>query len=182
MLLAGALIAGFVFFFLLRRQKRRHATPIAPASRRQASYPKSNMSVEKGPTAIAAPVGNIDDLLPQPTEDDAITGDLSRIRDNINNHVRTYYHPGPISTTDINEAGIRDIAASTGTSASVVIRALTDPATKDKALRSIIASVILTRCTGERSPSLLPNDVAALSASIPVSNGNNRKLLPIVAN
>lgn len=138
------------------------------------------MGVEKGPTAVAAPVGNIDDLLPQPVEDDAITGDLSRIRDNINNHVRTYYHSGPVPATDINEAGIRDIAASIGTSASVIIKALADPAIKDKALRSIIASVILTRCTGERSPSLLPNDVAAMSASIPVSNGNNRKLHSVV--
>jgi len=131
------------------------------------------MGIEKGPTAIAAPVGIIDDLLPQPVEDDAITRDLSRIRDNINNHVRTYYHSGPISATDVNETGIRDIAAATGTSAAVVVKALADPTNRDKALRSIIAAVILTRCTGERSPSLLPNDVAAMSASIPVSNENN---------
>jgi hypothetical protein len=35
--------------------------------------------------------------------------------------------------------------------------------------------VILTRCTGERSPSLLPSDVAVLSASISQSNGTSRK-------
>jgi hypothetical protein len=179
MLLAGALIAGFIFFFLLRRLKRRHTTPIASSSRGHASHPESNMGMEKGPTAIAAPVGIIDDLLPQPVEDDAITGDLSRIRDNINNHVRTYYHSGPIPATDVNETGIRDIAAATGTSAAVVVKALADPTNRDKALRSIIAAVILTRCTGERSPSLLPNDVAAMSASIPVNNGNNCRSLPL---
>jgi hypothetical protein len=179
MLLAGALIAGFIFFFLLRRQKRRHTTPIASSSRGHASHLESNMGMEKGPTAIAAPVGIIDDLLPQPVEDDAITSDLSRIRDNINNHVRTYYHSGPIPATDVNETGIRDIAAATGTSAAVVVKALADPTNRDKALRSIIAAVILTRCTGERSPSLLPNDIAAMSASIPVSNGNNCRSLPL---
>jgi hypothetical protein len=180
MLLAGALIAGFIFLFLLRRQKRRHTTPIASVSRGHASHPESNMGIEKGPTAIAAPVGNIDDLLPQPAEDDAITSDLSRIRDNINNHVRTYYHSEPITATDVNERGIRDIAAAAGTSAAVVVEALADPTNRNKALRSIIASEILTRCTGERSPSLLPNDVAAMSASIPVSNGNNCRSLPLV--
>ncbi|KAG9201803.1 hypothetical protein G6514_005419 [Epicoccum nigrum] len=132
-----------------------------------------NVSPEKGATAVAAPIGKVDDLLPQPVEDDAITGDLSKIRDSIKNHVRTYYHSGSLPATVINEAGIRDIAATTGTSAAVVFKALADPTNRDKALRSIIASVILTRCTGERSPSLLPNDVVAMSASIPVSNGNS---------
>ncbi|KAJ4375513.1 hypothetical protein N0V86_007045 [Didymella sp. IMI 355093] len=173
MLLAGALIAGAVFLFLLRRQKRRQAMSAAAYSQQHASYTERNIRPEKGATVVAASVGSIDDLLPQPAEDDAITGDLSKIRDNIRNHVRTYYHSEPISTTNINEAGIRDIAASTGTSAAVIAKALADPLTRDNALRSIVGSVILTRCTGERSPSLLPNDVAALSASIPASNENN---------
>ena len=175
MLLAGALIAGLIFFFLLRRQKRKQAMSAAAYSRQRASYADQNTGPEKGVTVVTAPVGSIDDLLPQPAEDDAITGDLSKIRDNIKNHVRTYYHSGPVSTADINEVGVRDIAALTGTSAAVLVKALEDPLTRDNALRSLVSSVILTRCTGERSPSLLPNDVAALSASIPASTGTNCK-------
>lgn len=175
MLLAGALIAGVIFFFLLRRQKRRQAMSAAGYSRQDASYTERNAGPEKGATVVAASVGSIEDLLPQPAEDDAITGDLSKIRDNIKNHVRTYYHSGPISAADINEADIHDIAALTGSSAATIIKALSNSVTRDNALRSIVGSVILTRCTVERSPSLLPNEVAALSASIPASNGNNCK-------
>ncbi|KAF1926301.1 uncharacterized protein M421DRAFT_422991 [Didymella exigua CBS 183.55] len=150
MLFAGALIAGVIFLFLLRRQKKRRATSTTAHSRQHSSYTERN-----------------------PAEDDAITGDLSKIRDNIKNHVRTYYHSGPISATNLNEAAIRDIAALTGTSAALIVKTLADSLTRDNALRLIVGSVILPRCTGERSPSLLPNDVAALAASIPASNENN---------
>lgn len=173
MLLAGVLIAGFICFFLLRRQKKRLAMSAAAYSRHQAEYTERNAGTEKGATVLTGPVGSIDDLLPQPAEDDAISGELSRIRDNIKNHVRTYYHSGPISAADINEVGIRDVAALTGVSAAALGKALEDPLVRDNALRSIVSSMILTRCTGERSPSLLPNDVAALSASIAASNGTN---------
>jgi hypothetical protein len=175
MLLAGALIAGVIFFFLLRRQKKRQATSAAGYSRQHAPYTERSLGPEKEATVVAAPVGGIDDLLPQPAEDDAVTGDLSRIRDNIKNHVRTYYHSGPISAPDINEVSIRDVGALTGTSAAVLAKSLGDPINRDNALRSIVSSVILTRCTGERSPSLLPSDVAVLSASISQSNGTSRK-------
>ncbi|KAJ4404491.1 hypothetical protein N0V91_005835 [Didymella pomorum] len=173
MLLAGALIAGVIFFFLLRRQQKRQAMSGAAYSRQHAPYTERSTGPEKGATVVAAPVSGIDDLLPQPAEDDAITGDLSKIRDNIKNHVRTYYHSGPISAADINEVGIRDIAAMTGASAAVLAKALEEPVTRDNALRSIVGSVILTRCTGERSPSLLPSDVAHLSASIPANSGTS---------
>ena len=172
MLLAGALIAGIVFFILLHRQKRRQSVLTAANSRQSASYTERNGGPEKRPTTVvAAPAGSIDDLLPQPMEDDVITGDLSRIRDNIKNHVRTYYHSGPVAATDINEAAIRDIAALTGTTTALFVEGLTNPVTRDNTLRSIIASVILARCIGERGSSLLPNELAALSVSMPASNG-----------
>ena len=175
MLLAGVLIAGIVFFFLLSRQKKRHAMSAAAYSRQHAPYTERNVGPEKGATVVAAAVGSIDDLLPQPVEDDAITGDLSKIRDNIKNHVRTYYHSGPISAADVNEAGIRDIAALTGSSAAVLVSALSNPSIRDSALRSIVGLSILTRCTGERFPSMLPSEVAALATSISVNNGSNCK-------
>lgn len=175
MLIAGALIAGLVFFFLLHRQKKRQAISATAYTRQQVPCSERSVRPEKGATAVAAPVGSIDDLLPQPAEDDAITGDLSKIRDNIKNHVRTYYHSGQIPATEVNDAGIREIATLTGVSAAVFVNALSNPSTRDNALRSIVASVILTRCTGERSPSLLPGELAGLITSIQVNNENNCK-------
>lgn len=179
MFLVGALVAGAVFFFLLRRQKKQHAMSAAAHSRQHTSYAEQNKSREKGATVVAASVGSIDDLIPQPVEDDMITGDLSKIRDNIKNHVRTYYHSGPISAAEINEASIRDITALTGASAAVLVKALTNPVTRDSALRSIAGSIILSKCNEERSPSLLPNDVAALSSAILASNGTCKLKHPL---
>jgi hypothetical protein len=173
MLIAGALIASAIFLFVLRRQKRRYATPIAAYSRPPAPYTGRTGVPEKGATVTAVPGSSIDDLLPQPAEDDAITGDLSKIRDNIKNHVRTYYHSGHVSAVDINESGIREIAATTGSNAAVVVVALLNPSTRDTALRSLIGSIILTRCTGERSPSLLPNKLDELLSYISL-NGSNK--------
>ncbi|XPS80106.1 hypothetical protein M3J09_012067 [Ascochyta lentis] len=173
MLLAGVLIAGLAFFFLLRRQRKRHAISNAAYSRQHAPYRERNMGPKKGVTVIAGAVGSIDDLLPQPMEDDAITGHLSKIRDNIKNHVRTYCHSGPISAADINETDIRDIATSMGTSVAALVGAISNPSSRDNALRSIVASVILARCTGERNPSLLPSELAGLSSFAPVIDGNN---------
>ncbi|KAH6642852.1 hypothetical protein C7974DRAFT_111807 [Boeremia exigua] len=170
MLLAGVILAGIVFFFLLRRQKRRQVTS---SSRPHAAYAERNVGPEKGATVVATAVGSIDDLLPQPVEDDAITGDLSKIRDNIKNHVRTYYHSGPTSSADVNEAVVRDVAAITGSSVGVLTNLLSDPTKRDGALRSIVAAVILTRCTGDRYPSLLPDEAAALSSSMAANNNSN---------
>ncbi|KAJ4365463.1 hypothetical protein N0V95_000398 [Ascochyta clinopodiicola] len=108
-----------------------------------------------------------------PVEDDAITGDLSKIRDNIKNHVRTYYHSEPISAADINEAGIGDIATLMGINSTILVGALSTPSSRDTALRSIVASVILARCTGRGKPSLLPSELASLSSSIPTVDNNN---------
>ena len=175
MLLAGVIIAGAVFLVLLRRQKKQQAISAAAYSRQHAPYNDRSVRPEKGPTVVAAPVGSIENLLPQPAEDDAITGQLSKIRDNIKNHVRTYYHSGPITSADLNDASIRDVAALTGSSPAILVNALSNPSTRDNALRAIVGSVILTRCTGERTPSLLPTELAAISATIQVDSGNNRK-------
>lgn len=148
-------------------------------TRRHASYTERKASPDKSATVVATAVGSIDDLLPQPVEDETISGDLSKIRDNIKNHVRTFYHSGPTTAADINEAGIRDIAALTNLSAAVLVNTLSDPIKRDNALRSVLAAVILTRTTGDRNPSLLPSDLSALSTSIPVNHSNSCKFASV---
>ncbi|KAJ4310326.1 hypothetical protein N0V94_008507 [Neodidymelliopsis sp. IMI 364377] len=177
MLIAGALVAGGIFLFLLRRQKRRYAESIAAYSRRPAPYTGHTGVPEKGATVTAMVGSSIDDLLPQPAEDDAITGDLSKIRDNIKNHVRTYYHSGHVSAVDISESGIREIAAITDSDTTVIVDALLNASTRDAALRSLVGSVILTRCTGERSPSLLPDKLDELLSYISLNGSNKSQLV-----
>lgn len=164
MLIAGILVAGAVFFLLLRRQKRRQASAYQTHYVPQTGYTSSQ---EKGPTAVTGAVASsVDHLLPQPVADDTITNEVSQIRDKIKNHVRTYYHSEPVSTARLNEVGLRDLATAMGVSTSVIISALANPASRQDALRLIVGWVILSRSTGERNASLLPPDVAGLAASL----------------
>lgn len=163
MLLAGVLIAGAIFFFLLRRQKRRHTSQAPVNHLPPASY---GSQAEKGPLAVAHAVpGSIDNLLPQPASDDDIRGQVSKIRDNIKNHVRTYYHSAPVST-GINEAALRNIATVAGLSPSALIGALFKPLTRPDVLRMIVAWVVLSKTTGGREAGLLPSQLVELSVAI----------------
>jgi hypothetical protein len=172
MVVLGALIASAVLFLCLRRQNNRR--PASTAFERQhAPYNGNKIEAEKGPTVITATGNSTDDFLPQPVEDDKISGELSRIRDNIKNYVRTNYGPEP--TTEMDDIGIQDIAATTGNRVSVIARALSNPATRDSVLRSAIGAIILTRCVGENRSSLLPAELSGIVATIFEGSQNNRK-------
>lgn len=172
MLLAGALIAGAIFFFLLRRQKKiQYAT-----AARQPHQPTHDwrLASEKHPTVVASPVAsNIENLVPQPVSDDTITGDVSKIRDSIKNHVRTYYHTAPIPTVSINVAGLQHLARATGVESSALAVALANPTIRQDTLRLVISWFILSKCTGERHPSLLPKELAKLTTSISGIDGSD---------
>ncbi|CAO2657915.1 Nn.00g071750.m01.CDS01 [Neocucurbitaria sp. VM-36] len=166
MLLAGLLIAGAIFFLLLRRQKKRQYAAAAYTTQ-HLPYNGVTRSSEKGPTIVASAMpSSIDDLLPQPAADDTITDEVSKIRDNIKNHVRTYYHSTPVSAGSINETELRDLASATGVSSPMLGSALSKPSTRQDALRLAFAWVVLSRSTGQRDASLLPVDLARLATSI----------------
>lgn len=173
MLIAGMLIAGGVFFFLSRRQKKRQAASTTYEMQR-VPYNAATAAPEKGPTVVGSAVASsFEDLLPQPVADDTITGEVSKIRDNIKNHARTYYHSMPVPAVSIHESGLRDLATATGVSASVLSTALSNPSTRQDALRLVLAWVVLSRATGQRDASLLPADLSRLANLIPGRNDIN---------
>lgn len=123
---------------------------------------------------VASPVAsNIENLVPQPVSDDTITGDVSKIRDSIKNHVRTYYHTAPIPTVSINVAGLQHLARATGVESSALAVALANPTIRQDTLRLVISWFILSKCTGERHPSLLPKELAKLTTSISGIDGSD---------
>lgn len=167
MLIAGALIAGLVFFFLLRRQKKRQAAAVAYQARHLPHHGHT-AGPEKHHSAVARTVAcSIDSLLPQPVADDKIIDDISKIRDNIKNHVRTYYHSDPVSAAEIDEAALQDIAAAAGISTYVLVGTLLNSSTRNDAIRLVVGFTILSRCDGERTSSLLPHQLVGLATSIP---------------
>ncbi|KAF2621824.1 hypothetical protein BU25DRAFT_495534 [Macroventuria anomochaeta] len=167
MLIAGAVIAGLVCFYLLRRQEKRQAAAVADQAR-NFSYGGRMARPEKDISTAARTVArNIDDMLPQPVADDKIIDDLSKIRDSVKNHVRTFYHSNPIPASEIDEVALQDVAADVGISTSLLVSSLLDPSARNSAIRLVIGRTILSRCDEERDPSLLPHQLARLASSIP---------------
>ncbi|KAL6153522.1 hypothetical protein ACJBU6_08667 [Exserohilum turcicum] len=172
MFFAGLLIAGAVFFLLLRRQKRRQHGNAASHSRALVRSKSAKSSPHKGPAVLTSAIfTNIDDMIPQPVSDDTITDMALKIRDNIKNHARSYYHALAVPTARINEDGLSELSVATGVSTAVLADRLSDPSTRPDTLRLVIAWVLLSRCTGGRKTSLLPEKLAMLEASIPGKDG-----------
>jgi hypothetical protein len=126
----------------------------------------------KGATAT-----DVDRLLPQPAEDDAIIGGLSKIRDGIKNHVQNHYYSGPISNEMVDEPRLVDLSQATGLPTSVLLKFLFNPATRLPTIRLFLGYLILSRCQGrtDGQPSFLPNEVSGLAACQSSANANSCK-------
>lgn len=172
MLLAGVLLTGAILLFLLRRQKKRQLAHSPSSHLPPARY---GPNPEKGPVMASRPVpSSIDSLLPQPASDDEIKDHVSKIRDNIKNHIRTYCHSAAMSTS-INDADLRNVSSATGLSSSVLASALTNPSTRQDALRLMFAWVVQSKMTGGRGGSLLPSQLASLLLAMPSTTENSCK-------
>ncbi|CAG8976954.1 hypothetical protein HYALB_00008865, partial [Hymenoscyphus albidus] len=165
---AGALIAGLLFFLLVRRKRQPKHQSLGP-------YPESGYlgDVKIPMEAISsssrgAAVTNIDRLLPQPAEDDAIIGGLSRVRDGIKNHVQNYYHQSTIRPELVDETEVIELAHTTGIPAATLRKLLLKPSTRLAAIRLYLAQLILSSCEGQHgsNTSFLPQEIAALAASL----------------
>ena len=180
MLLAGFLLAGAAFLFLSRRQKKKRYNPTIALPTPHAPNSGAGGRLEKGPAVVtSAYATDIDDMLPQPASDDTITDAALKIRDNIKNHVREFYHISPVPAISINQANMKELAIATGTSSSVLASMLSNVSTRAETLRLIVAWNVLSRCTGERAESLLPGELAPLASAVPGKDGKNAgKFIP----
>lgn len=164
MLIVGGLIAGLIFFFLFRRQKKGSNVQ---HYNQPGSYSGTTTGLEKGPTVVASAVsGGVDNLLPQPAEDDAITGELSKIRDSIKNHIRTYYDFGSINGV-IDDAQLIELAQDSGLKASILANGLKSPSSGNEFPRLFLAWAVLSRCRPDRHPTLLPTEVIGVAPPVP---------------
>ena len=127
-------------------------------------------------TATSVPVQsgmvtNIDRLLPQPAEDDAIIGALSKIRDGIKNHAQNYYHNGPVRHDAVDEARLVELANTIAMPTSAIRNLLLNPATRVPTIRLFLGHLILSRCTGRTDGlSFLPSEISNLS-TFPTATG-----------
>jgi hypothetical protein len=165
--LFGALIAALLFFLLFHRKR-------SQKSSLQRHLPVSDEAFwdqrKQGMIATVTPtkggiVTNIDHLLPQPAEDDAIIGGLSKIRDGIKNHVQNYYHDGPVDPAMIDETKLAQFANTEKIEPSTLMHLILSPATRLATIRLFLAHMILSRCLGRNNDlsSFLPIEVSALA-------------------
>ncbi|KAL8993775.1 MAG: hypothetical protein Q9169_006095 [Polycauliona sp. 2 TL-2023] len=162
--IAGALIAAAILLFLFRR--RRHRAP----ARSDAIPLNGFASVEKtlaSPDSIS-PAGMIERSLPQPAEDQALGGEMSRLKTAIKNHVQSYYHTDQVKG-GVDQAALGLIA--TGNMpliASTLGSLLANPVTRTTAIRFCITWTVVSRIDPNCEPSLsfLPPEVASCLNSI----------------
>lgn len=162
--IAGALIAAAIFILFFRRRRRR-----APA--RSDAIPLNGFgSVEKtiaSPESIG-PAGMIERNLPQPVEDQALGGEMSRLKTAIKNHVQSYYHTNSVKGS-VDQVALGLIA--TGNMpliASTLGSLLSNPVTRMTAIRFCITWTVISRIDQNCDPNLsfLPREIANCLVSI----------------
>lgn len=168
-LIAGAAIAAIILLILFRRRRNKQTAGFV---QHHLPYNGAHNGPEKAPIVTTnAVVNSIDNLIPQPVDDETITKEISRLRDNIKNHVRTYYRFDPVGAADIPHEHLASLATASGINTDILVGSLLNPAQRDTALRLFIAWAILSRCEGNKLPSLLPTGVDTLNVVVP--NGRN---------
>lgn len=175
-LIAGALIASALVWFFFIRSRRGRGTRDMEASS------VALIRTEKGPVAKTTslesgspPARSLDNGLPQPLEDGAIAGEISKISSLIKNHVQSFYHHdraglGMLDLDDLQALG--SLPISPGTLSTL----LGNVDTREIALRFSIAWTIISRIqpSDNASTTFLPPEIATCFQSIPVATHKTR--------
>ena len=164
--ITGAAIAALVLLLFFGRYKKRHQKS-AGYSNHLPNYNSDLGRHEKElPTPTKTGVVVTESYLPQPAEDDAIIGEFSKVRDNIKNHVQSFYITGPIDPQSLNRGVLREVSRDAGIQFSKLQDLLVNRTSRNSALRLCIGWMILSRCDGKGpvDTSLLPDEAAAVAA------------------
>ncbi|KAJ4293691.1 hypothetical protein N0V90_008975 [Kalmusia sp. IMI 367209] len=162
-LLAGALVAGLIAWFCLKRRKPTsgvrdsEASTIALMHREKGAMAKT-VSVTSGSPITSA----LENGLPQPLEDKAISGEISKISNLIKNHVQSYYHTRAVSAGMIDFDDLHALGENLPVSVETLSTLLKNSATREIALRFCLARVVTSCIQLKSSPktSFLPPEVS----------------------
>lgn len=171
-LLAGAAVAALVLLLLFRRHRKRQTLYNGTPGQLVAHH-VGPLHQEKGVGAAAGAAALKDGVtvtatdLPQPAEDDAITGQMSMLRDKIKNHAQSYYHVMPVDPVTVSEAPLGGFARGTGLAPATIKEFLCNPQSRQAMIRSYLSWETLSRCgaQGDSDASLLPAEVASFVSS-----------------
>lgn len=162
-LIAGALIAGIAVWFYFRRARKSYRGPV-----HDTTALKSLPTREKGPMAKTVPVTSVrplsavmDTALPQPLEDQAIASGILGIETAIKNHVQSFYHSSRVNAVLLGQDDLRGLGSNLPISTGTLSSLLSNPDTREMALRFCIAWVVLSRMQLSSPPdeSFLPREI-----------------------
>jgi hypothetical protein len=161
-LIAGALIAGLIFWFCWGKRKQSRArdyeasrTALMPHEK---GFATNTIPLGSGSSA-AAPVAG---AFPLPLEDKAVTGEISKISNSIKNHVQSYYQMGRVSPGLIDLDDVHALGSSQHIAPGTLCTLLDSATTREIALRFCIAWVVCSRMQpgADSKTSLLPVELA----------------------
>lgn len=175
-LLFGVLMAGLISWFCCGKRRGRHVqdsevSAVALISPEKGALSKTRSLYDRTPLWSGT-----NTLVPQPLEDQAIAGEMSKIGNSIKNHVQSYYHnkavtPGVIEDDDLTMLG-RNLPIPSGTLSTLI----DNKATREVALRFCIAWTIVGRLQNysNSSQSLLPPELCDAMREIGSMDRNNK--------
>lgn len=179
-LLAGAFIAAFLIWIWKRRSKPRHPRPdheksVLPFLQKDDSSSKNDQFMGTG-----APFSQlIENSLPQPLEDKAISGDVSKLSTLVKNHVQSYYHTGRVSPGILDITDLQALGGDMPISSGMLSTLLANSSTREMALRFVIAWVVVARIQSSSDPrnTFLPPEVSQLLYSLSSDNRGKHSLI-----
>jgi hypothetical protein len=177
----GALIATLLVWFLLGRRRK------SERARHHESSAVALINREKGATAQVTSVASaspvvqaMENSLPQPLEDSAISGEISKISNAIKNHVQSFYHSGPVSPGLLDLDDLRGLGENLPMSTGTLSTLLGNSDTREIALRFCIAWVAVFRMQPHALPSatFLPPEIAECFLSMTFEDRGPRGTIP----
>jgi hypothetical protein len=174
-LVAGALIAGLVLQLCCGKRRGRHARGSEVGAIALIPPEKGALSNTHSLHAGNPLQSGANTVLPQPLEDQAIAGEVSKIGSLIKNHVQSYYHNKPVTPGLMDHDDLAALGRSLPISAGTLNTLLDNTGTREIALRFCIAWAIVKRLQnyGNPSESFLPPEMCAPMREISsMDNGN----------
>lgn len=144
-LVFGAFLSGFIFWLCCGKRRRSRTRGSETSALVLTTYDKQPASkvnyLGSGSMSTDSPDGG----LPQPLEDKAISGEISKISNAIKNHVQSYYHTGRVNPALIDNTDIETLGSDMPLSTGTLITLLENTTTRDIALRFCIAWAIVPK-------------------------------------
>lgn len=170
--LAGASLFSCILWFFYGKRKRQRTQNYETSALVRHTYDKES------PTAITAfdvkkYTSDLERILPQPMEDKAISGEISRISNLIKNHVQSYYRNGRIELVGVEQEDVRRLDQSMLLTVETLQSLLQNPNSREIALRFCIAWTIITRMESHSEDSLLPQEIVRFLQQLAGINQNS---------